>query len=118
MPKSDYTAFFALDPFFAVVMDWLSSFVDGEHYSDTLDDDVLFEFIYDFPGKPVSTSRSNILVRNEMRPLLGSLLPFAIGPSPGQQTQRRRNSPDSSCAGIGPKRAASVITSRTSSSQK
>ena len=32
MPKSDYTAFFALDPFFDVVMEGLSKFVDGEHY--------------------------------------------------------------------------------------
>ena len=50
MPKSDYTAFSALDPFFAVVMEGLSKFVDGEHYFDTLADDVLFEFRYDFPG--------------------------------------------------------------------
>ena len=40
MPKGDYAAFRALDPFFAVVMEGLSKFVDGEHYFDTLDDDV------------------------------------------------------------------------------
>ena len=50
MPKGDYTAFRALDPFFAVVMKGLSRFVDGEHYFDTLADDVLFEFLYEFPG--------------------------------------------------------------------
>jgi hypothetical protein len=44
----DYAAFRALDPFFAVVMEGLSKFVDGEHYFDTLHDDVLFEFRYDF----------------------------------------------------------------------
>ena len=38
MSKSDYTAFSALDPFFAVVMEGLSKFVDGEHYFDTLAD--------------------------------------------------------------------------------
>jgi len=38
MPKSDYTAFFALDPFFNVVMEGLSKFVDGEHYFDTVAD--------------------------------------------------------------------------------
>jgi hypothetical protein len=38
MHKSDYTAFFALDPFFDVVMEGLSKFVDGEHYFDTLAD--------------------------------------------------------------------------------
>ena len=52
MPKSDYAAFHALDPFFAVVMAGLSEFVDGEHYFDTLADDVVFEFLYEFPGWP------------------------------------------------------------------
>ena len=55
MPKSDYAAFRALDPFFEVVMEGLSKFVDGEHYFDTLHDDVLFEFRYDFPGLPQVT---------------------------------------------------------------
>jgi ketosteroid isomerase-like protein len=31
MPKGDYAVFRALDPFFAVVMEGLSKFVDGEH---------------------------------------------------------------------------------------
>ena len=48
MSRGDYAAFRALDPFFAVVMEGLSKFVDGEHYFDTLDDDVLFEFLYEF----------------------------------------------------------------------
>ena len=62
MPKGDYAAFRALDPFFAVVMEGLSKFVDGEHYFDTLDDDVLFEFRYDFPGWPqVTRGRANLL---------------------------------------------------------
>jgi hypothetical protein len=50
MPKSDYTAFSALDPFFDVVMECLWKFVDGEHYFDTLADNVLFEFMYEVPG--------------------------------------------------------------------
>src|SRR3984893_13633597 len=62
MPKSDYTAFFALDPFFAVVMEGLSKFVDGEHYFDTVADDVLFEFLYEFPGWPrVTRGRDNLI---------------------------------------------------------
>ena len=40
MPKGDYTAFSALNPFFDVVMEGLSKFVDGEHYFDTLGNDV------------------------------------------------------------------------------
>jgi len=62
MPKWDYAAFRALDPFFTVVMEGLSKFVDGEHYFDTLDDDVLFEFRYDFPGWPrVTRGRAALL---------------------------------------------------------
>jgi ketosteroid isomerase-like protein len=62
MPKGDYTAFRALDPFFEVVMEGLSQFVDGEHYFDTLADDVLFEFLYEFPGWPrVMRGRDNLM---------------------------------------------------------
>jgi uncharacterized protein len=62
MPRSDYTAFRALDPFFAVVMEGLSRFVDGEHYFDALADDVLFEFLYEFPGWPrTMRGRDNLI---------------------------------------------------------
>jgi uncharacterized protein len=62
MPKSDYAAFHALDPFFEVVMKGLSKFVDGDHYFDTLADDVLFEFLYEFPGWPrVTRGRDNLI---------------------------------------------------------
>jgi uncharacterized protein len=62
MPKSDYTAFDFLDPFFDVVMEGLTKFVDGEHYFDTLADDVLFEFLYEFPGWPrVTRGRDNLI---------------------------------------------------------
>ncbi|HTW86591.1 MAG TPA: nuclear transport factor 2 family protein [Candidatus Binataceae bacterium] len=62
MPKSDYVAFRALDFFFEVVMEGLSKFVDGEHYFDTLADDVLFEFLYEFPGWPrVTRGRENLI---------------------------------------------------------
>src|SRR6266849_3579316 len=62
MSKSDYAAFHALDPFFEVVMEGLSKFVDGEHYFDTLADDMLFEFLYEFPGWPrVTRGRDNLI---------------------------------------------------------
>ena len=62
MPKADYAAFQALDPFFDVVMQGLAKFVDGEHYFDTLADDVLFEFLYVFPGWPrVTRGRDNLM---------------------------------------------------------
>jgi hypothetical protein len=52
MPNPDYEVFKALDPFFEVVQKGLSGFVDGEHYFDTIADDALFEFRYNFPGWP------------------------------------------------------------------
>jgi len=62
MSKGDYAAFHALDPFFAVVMEGLSNFVDGEHYFDALADDVLFEFLYNFPGWPrVTRGRADLI---------------------------------------------------------
>lgn len=62
MAKGDYAAFHALDPFFAVVMEGLAPFVDGEHYFDALDDDVVFEFRYEFPGFPqVTRGRANLM---------------------------------------------------------
>jgi ketosteroid isomerase-like protein len=62
MPRSDYTAFRALDPFFAVVMEGLARFVDGEHYFDALAHDVLFEFLYEFPGWPrTMRGRDNLI---------------------------------------------------------
>ena len=55
MPKDDYGAFSALDPFFSVVMQGLAKYTDGDHYFDTLADDVLFEFRYQMPGWPAVT---------------------------------------------------------------
>ena len=62
MPKSDHTALDFLDPLFDVVMEGLTKLVDGEHYFDTLADDVLFEFLYEFPGWPrVTHGRDNLI---------------------------------------------------------
>lgn len=52
MPDTEYAVFEALDPFFAVVQKGLKGLVDGEHYFDTIADDALFEFRYNFPGWP------------------------------------------------------------------
>jgi ketosteroid isomerase-like protein len=62
MPKSDYTAFSALDPFFEIVMEGLSTWVDADHYFDALCDDVVFEFLYEIPGWPrVVRGRDNLI---------------------------------------------------------
>ena len=62
MPNPDYEVFKALDPFFEVVQKGLSGFVDGEHYFDTIADDALFEFRYNFPGWPQTVrGRANLI---------------------------------------------------------
>ena len=70
MPKIDYAAFQALDPFFEVVMEGLSKFVDGEHYFDTLAGDVLFEFLYQAcpnVGRPITCKSLTRLVKARLR---------------------------------------------------
>jgi ketosteroid isomerase-like protein len=52
MPESKYAKFEALNLFFAIVMEGLTGLVDGEHFFDTIADDALFDFRYDFPGWP------------------------------------------------------------------
>jgi uncharacterized protein len=62
MSKSKYSGFEALDPFFEIVIKGLSKYVDGEHYFDTLADQVVFEFLYEFPGWPRQTrGRENVI---------------------------------------------------------
>jgi ketosteroid isomerase-like protein len=46
------TAFHALDPFFEIIQQGLAGIVDGAHFFDTVADDCVFEFRYDFPGLP------------------------------------------------------------------
>ena len=62
MSKEVYSAFRALDPFFSVVMEGPSKHTDGEHYFDTLADDVIFEFRYHMPGWPqVTRGRADLM---------------------------------------------------------
>ena len=62
MSDTDYGAFSALDPFFSVVTEGLSPYVDGAHYFDTLADDVLFEFRYRIPGWPAEVRGRSVLM--------------------------------------------------------
>lgn len=62
MANAEYAVFKALDPFFEVVQKGLSGLVDGEHYFDTIADDALFEFRYNFPGWPQTIrGRANLM---------------------------------------------------------
>jgi uncharacterized protein len=62
MPRTEYVAFEALNPFFEVVQKGLSGLVDGEHYFDMIADDAFFEFRYHFPGWPLTIrGRANLM---------------------------------------------------------
>jgi uncharacterized protein len=52
MTQSKYASFSALDPFFEIVVEGLAGRVDGEHFFDTIADDAVFDFRYEFPGWP------------------------------------------------------------------
>jgi uncharacterized protein len=60
--KSKYAAFAALDPFFDVIQTGLAGLVDGKHYFDTIADDAVFEFRYDFPDWPRRTENRDALM--------------------------------------------------------
>jgi uncharacterized protein len=62
MTTARYEGFEALNPFFGVVMEGLRGLVDGDHFFDTIADDVVFEFRYHFPGWPVTIrGRANLM---------------------------------------------------------
>jgi uncharacterized protein len=64
MPKAKYAAFAALNPFFDVVQNGLSGLVDGGHYFDTVAEDAVFEFLYEFPGWPRTIKgRANLMTQ-------------------------------------------------------
>lgn len=52
MSTPRYAAYEAIQPYFDLVLEALSGVVDGEHYFDTLAENMVFEALYDFPGWP------------------------------------------------------------------
>jgi ketosteroid isomerase-like protein len=50
---SRYAGYYALDPFFEIILEGLSGLVDGEHFFDAFAEDARFESLYDFPGWPM-----------------------------------------------------------------
>jgi uncharacterized protein len=64
MPIAKYAAFATLNPFFDIVQKGLYGLVEGEHYFDTLADDAIFEFLYEFPGFPRTIrGRANLMAQ-------------------------------------------------------
>ena len=62
MTDPKYAAFTALDPFFEISQQGLAGLVDGDHYFDTIADDVVFEFRYIFPDWPQKSSGREALM--------------------------------------------------------
>jgi ketosteroid isomerase-like protein len=51
-PFDEFGDFAALDPFFRIIEKGLAGFVDGGHFFDLLDEDVVFEYVISVPGYP------------------------------------------------------------------
>jgi ketosteroid isomerase-like protein len=52
MPTPRYAAYQGAEPYFDLVRGALGELVDGEHFFDAIDEDVVYEVLYDFPGWP------------------------------------------------------------------
>ena len=62
MTRSKYAVFDALDPFFEVIQEGLTGLVDGKHFFDTIAEDAVFDFRYNFPGWPLTIrGRANLM---------------------------------------------------------
>jgi ketosteroid isomerase-like protein len=51
-PIDDLDDFAALDPFFRIIEQGLTGFVDGRHFFDLLAEDVVFDYVISVPGYP------------------------------------------------------------------
>ena len=62
MTKAQYEVFEALNPFLGVVLKGLQGLADGKHYFDTIAEDAYFEYLYHFPGWPLTIrGRANLI---------------------------------------------------------
>lgn len=62
MAKSKYAQFEALKPYTNLIRKGLGDLVDGDHFFDTIKEDALFEFLYEFPGWPRTIrGRANLM---------------------------------------------------------
>jgi uncharacterized protein len=51
-PDDEFGDYTALNPFFRIIKEGLSGFVDGEHFFDLLANDVGFDYVISVPGYP------------------------------------------------------------------
>jgi ketosteroid isomerase-like protein len=62
MTDPRYAACKALDPFFELSQQAVAGLVDGGHYFDTIAEDAVFDFRYDFPGWPRTVRGRDTLI--------------------------------------------------------
>jgi len=55
MPISKYAAYEAARPYFELVRGAVGDRVDGEHFFDSVADDVVYEVLYEFPAGPAGS---------------------------------------------------------------
>jgi uncharacterized protein len=64
MSHPKYIAYEAADPYFKLVRGAVADLVDGEHFFDTVTDDVVYEVLYEFPGWPsIIRGRTDLMAR-------------------------------------------------------
>ena len=61
MPKPEYAAYKAADPYFSLVRRALGDLVDGEHFFDIVADDVIYEVLYDLGWPRVIEGRTDLM---------------------------------------------------------
>jgi ketosteroid isomerase-like protein len=52
MATQKYVTYRAVKPYFDLVRGALGDLVDGEHFFDSVSEDIVYEVLYDFPGWP------------------------------------------------------------------
>lgn len=64
MPNPKYAAYEPVRPYFELVRGALGDLVDGEHFFDVVNDDVVYEVLYEFPGWPrIVQGRADLMAR-------------------------------------------------------
>ena len=64
MPNPKYAAYEASRPYFELVRGALGDLVDGEHFFDIVEDGVIYEVLYEFPGWPrIIEGRADLMAK-------------------------------------------------------
>ena len=61
MPAPKYSAYEAADPYFNLVRNALGDLVEGEHFFDTVNDDTIYEVLYDLGWPRVIRGRTDLM---------------------------------------------------------